>query len=91
MKTNGPGVSRIPRNLLFFSALLTALLLSVWARAQQVTLTWDANTESDLAGYKVHYGTDSRAYTTTLDVGGGPRCLDSLMGGISSESVFGFL
>ena len=23
--------------------------------------------------------------------GGGPRCLDSLMGGISSESVFGFL
>jgi hypothetical protein len=22
--------------------------------------------------------------------GGGPRCLDSLMGGISSESVFGF-
>jgi hypothetical protein len=27
---------------------------------------------------------------TWLD-GGGPRCLDSLMGGISSESVFGFL
>jgi hypothetical protein len=23
--------------------------------------------------------------------GGGPRCLDSLMGGLSSESVFGFL
>jgi hypothetical protein len=23
-------------------------------------------------------------------IGGGPRCLDSLMGGISSESVFGF-
>lgn len=68
MKTNGPGVRRFPRNLLFFSALLTALLLSVWARAQQVTLAWDANTESDLAGYKVHYGTNSRTYTTTLDV-----------------------
>jgi hypothetical protein len=24
------------------------------------------------------------------DDGGGPRCLDSLMGGISSESFFGF-
>lgn len=68
MKTNGPGVRRFSRNLLFFSALLTALLLSVWARAQQVTLTWDANTESDLVGYKVHYGTNSRAYATTLDV-----------------------
>jgi hypothetical protein len=25
------------------------------------------------------------------ELGGGPRCLDSLMDGISSESVFGFL
>jgi hypothetical protein len=52
----------------FFSVLLVALLISVWARAEQVTLAWDANTESDLAGYKVHYGTASGSYTTIVDV-----------------------
>jgi len=51
----------------FFSVLLVALLLSVWVRAEQVTLAWDANTEADLAGYKVHYGTASGSYTTSVD------------------------
>ena len=32
-------------------------------------LTWDANQEPDLAGYKVYYGTTSRNYTTPIDVG----------------------
>jgi len=36
--------------------------------AEQVTLAWDPNTESDLAGYKIHYGTTSRSYTSTVDV-----------------------
>jgi len=31
-----------------------------------VTLQWDANTESDLAGYKVYYGQTSRAYGTPI-------------------------
>jgi chitinase len=68
MKTNGPGSKKLSRNLVFFSVLLVALLISVWARAEQVTLAWDANTESDLAGYKVHYGTASGSYTTVVDV-----------------------
>jgi chitinase len=38
------------------------------ALAAQVTLAWDANTESDLAGYKVHYGTASGSYTVHTDV-----------------------
>jgi hypothetical protein len=33
----------------------------------------------------------SHPYWNQLEKGGGPRCLDSLMGVISSESVFGFL
>jgi hypothetical protein len=33
-----------------------------------VTLAWDANTEPDLAGYRVHYGTASGSYTTVVDV-----------------------
>ena len=38
------------------------------ALAAQATLAWDPNTESDLAGYKVHYGTASGSYTVHTDV-----------------------
>jgi hypothetical protein len=34
-----------------------------------VTFEWDANDEDDLAGYRIHYGTSSRNYSTTEDVG----------------------
>ena len=68
MKTNGSGSRKLSRNLVFFSVLLVALLISVWARAEQVTLAWDANTEPDLAGYRVHYGTASGSYTSSVDV-----------------------
>ncbi len=39
------------------------------AAAQSVTLAWNANTESDLAGYRVEYGTVSGDPSTTVDVG----------------------
>ena len=68
MRTIVSGSKKLLRNLLFFSALLLALLVSVWARAEQVTLAWDANTESDLAGYKLHYGTASNSYSVHIDV-----------------------
>jgi len=45
------------------------LLLGSRAWAQSVTLEWDANTESDLAGYKVYYGTASRTYGTPITLG----------------------
>lgn len=32
------------------------------AHAAQVSLAWDPNTESNLAGYKIYYGTSSRSY-----------------------------
>ena len=38
------------------------------ALAAQATLAWDPNTESDLAGYRVHYGTSSGSYTVHTDV-----------------------
>jgi chitinase len=68
MKPNESGSQKLSSNLVFFSVLLIALLISVWARAEQVTLAWDANTEADLAGYKVHYGTASGSYTVHTDV-----------------------
>jgi hypothetical protein len=44
-------------------------VLSGEARAEQVSLAWDANTESDLGGYKLYYGTASQAYSEVIDVG----------------------
>ncbi|OEU63361.1 MAG: hypothetical protein BBJ57_13710 [Desulfobacterales bacterium PC51MH44] len=39
------------------------------ASAAQITLAWDPNTESDIAGYKVHHGTSSSNYSSSVDVG----------------------
>ena len=37
--------------------------------AGSVRLGWDANTEENLAGYKLHWGIESGNYTNTKDVG----------------------
>ena len=42
--------------------------ISSHAMAAQVTLAWDANSESDLGGYRVHYGTSSTSYSVHIDV-----------------------
>jgi hypothetical protein len=39
------------------------------AGAVEVTIAWDPNTEPDLAGYRVHYGTSAGVYGTSIDVG----------------------
>jgi hypothetical protein len=50
--------------------VLAALFIaSVSSYAASVTLAWDPNSESDLAGYRVLYGTSSGAYAQVLDVG----------------------
>jgi len=43
--------------------------------AAEVTLEWDQNPESDIAGYKIHYGLESRDYTTTLEVHNYTACV----------------
>jgi fibronectin type III domain protein len=60
------------RGILVIRALgALALLLSFGGtlQAQTVTLAWDANTEPDLAGYVVYYGTTSGVYSNNIDVG----------------------
>ncbi len=53
-----------------FALLALALLISPMAvHAAEVTLAWDANTETDLAGYKIHYGTASGVYSHSIIVG----------------------
>ena len=38
-------------------------------QAANVTLAWDSNAETDLSGYIVYYGTASRSYPHSVDVG----------------------
>ena len=57
----------------FLCILLTVILslLTCWsgqASAADVNLAWNACTWQGVAGYKVYYGTGSRAYKTSLDV-----------------------
>jgi len=48
------------------------LLLSVFlglANSDEVNLSWNANTESDLAGYRLYHGTASGAYGSPTQIG----------------------
>jgi fibronectin type 3 domain-containing protein len=45
------------------------LLAFVGLAAESVSLQWDANKEPDVGGYKVYYGTNSRVYFASVDVG----------------------
>ncbi len=58
------------KNLITFGLLFTLLVgFSTRAQSASVGLAWDANTETDLAGYKVYYGTASRNYTNVVTLG----------------------
>ena len=58
----GPGVTNSPQSI------PVSLTLSA-ASTGSVTLTWNANTESDLAGYKIYSGTKSGVYGAPVSVG----------------------
>lgn len=45
------------------------LLVFVGLAAESVSLRWDANSEPDVSGYKVYYGTNSGVYFASVDVG----------------------
>ena len=44
------------------------------AYSAQITLAWDGSMEPDLGGYKVYYGTASRDYDYSLNVGNWTSC-----------------
>lgn len=48
--------------------ILKGLTIYLFSLMGTISLAWDANTEPDLAGYKIHYGLSSGSYNTTIDV-----------------------
>jgi hypothetical protein len=62
-----PKIMMSYRRIYLFAFLLMLLPLS--ARAADVTLQWDPNTEADLAGYHVAYGLASGSYSNVIDAG----------------------
>jgi hypothetical protein len=59
----------LPALLLILTFLPPLLALSSPARAEQVSLAWDPNSETDLGGYKLYYGTASQAYSNVINAG----------------------
>jgi hypothetical protein len=53
----------------------------------QVNLAWNANTETDLAGYKVYVGTTSGVYSTTYNVG---KIISYTVTGLAPGDVYYF-
>ncbi|MGX9365555.1 fibronectin type III domain-containing protein [Desulfoplanes sp. PS50] len=56
-----------PLILIFF--WMFCVLQSMSVSAATITLSWTPNSEETLAGYRVHYGTQSRDYQSIDDVG----------------------
>jgi hypothetical protein len=52
-----------------FVLAVISLISAAPALAADVTLAWDANTEPDLAGYKIYFGTASGVYGAPVTVG----------------------
>lgn len=52
---------------IFCTLVLLSIPAMLWGRCLQIA--WTGNTESDLSGYRVYYGTSSRTYTAALNVG----------------------
>lgn len=51
------------------NAWIAALLLLASSSASAVTLTWDANAGTNVAGYKLYCGASSGCYTNAIDFG----------------------
>ena len=49
-------------------AAIFSFAISAFAETSSVSLSWDPNTEPDIAGYKVHWGTSSGVYSQFSDV-----------------------
>jgi hypothetical protein len=85
--------------LIIIAGLLLTFLYDSNARAGTATLSWNAPTTNadgspltDLAGYKVYYGSVSIAYTQTVDVGmtGSPSAPSYVINNLADGNTYYF-
>jgi hypothetical protein len=72
---------RHPISKTYFSLVLLSLVISLAgiSTSHGATLRWDENSEEDLQGYRVYFGTSSGNYNSFIDVGNVAECaLDDL-------------
>jgi hypothetical protein len=77
--------SRSLRTLLFMGCALVGMCAA--SAAQTMTLAWNANTESNLGGYTVQYGTQAGSPSTSVDVG---RVTSRAFSGLSAGTTYYF-
>ncbi len=64
--------------------VLLSLLIAGQSLAGGLVVVWDANTEPDVAGYKIYYGTAPSTYTQVIDVGNKTsHLIDNLQEGVT--------
>lgn len=64
----GKRLRNAARCTLLLGAFVSLLSASAFA-ATSVTLAWDASTSTNIAGYRIYYGTTPHSYTGNLNVG----------------------
>jgi hypothetical protein len=68
---------------LFLILIAILVVLPGYGYSAQVTIAWDANSEPEVAGYKLHYGTSAGQYPSLSDAGGQTACtLAGLQAGV---------
>lgn len=55
--------------LAYLTFIATSILFARTMLAAEARFSWLPNTEQDLAGYRIYYGSSSRQYSETVDVG----------------------
>ncbi|NKE71371.1 fibronectin type III domain-containing protein [Candidatus Manganitrophus noduliformans] len=71
--------------LIFGVFIFSFLFFSMTVFAGDATLTWSANAESDLAGYRVYFGTASRTYGPSINVG---KTTSYTLTGLANQTYF---
>ena len=84
-----PAHSVLTFSLLSLVAMASLLILASTAQAAQVTLAWDPNSQEDVTGYNIYWGTTSGSYPNQADAGDADRARNrarlkqGLLGGVN--------